>query len=134
MTNESQQGLCPLLGLVADRSVMLSGVSDHHRCYANSLPAQADGLRAGDVIPPRSMAFRPYYNADVALAAPSDTDRHLDTGAWVDARSACFGVAVLFSGAILAGLVLFSTGEFDQAVGVGESHVHSGRRERRTGR
>ncbi|MCB9159909.1 MAG: PD40 domain-containing protein [Caldilineaceae bacterium] len=127
MTNESQQGLCPLLGLVADRSVMLSGVSDHHRCYANSLPRKPTVYEQETYCLTAQHGVCPYYNADAALAASSDMEvTPTPAHGWTRARLLLWGVAVLFSGAILAGLVLFSTGEFDQAAALESATPMSG--------
>ena len=38
MPNDSQNGLCPLIGLANDRTVMFSEVSALHRCYAKKIP------------------------------------------------------------------------------------------------
>ncbi len=43
MSNNSQQGVCPFIGLVNERTVMLSETSEIHRCYAPLLPRKPDG-------------------------------------------------------------------------------------------
>ena len=42
MTAHSEERICPYLGLVNDETVMLSGASELHRCYASRLPRTLD--------------------------------------------------------------------------------------------